>query len=108
MPEELSPMTVNDKDRLWLTLESHTRILDEQTKIQKEQTRILNIQSSQLNKLDLGMFGDEKIKFDGVVKDVAVMKIWISGFKMKIAWIAGLFMGVGFSLEKLWDWITRK
>lgn len=97
----ISPLTENDKARLFLILESHTKIL-------AIQTNILETQNRQLARLELGMFGDERIKHDGLVKDMEEVKKWISAYKVKIAYAAGIFTAVGFMIEKLWDWITRK
>lgn len=60
----------------------------------------LDAQDSKLEKLELGMYGDEKLKIPGLIADMKTVKKWINQQKLKVALVAG---GIGV----LW-WIFQK
>ena len=80
------PLTIHEKERLFSTLDSQSLTLEE---------------------LKRGMYGDDKNKVPGVLKDVADIKDWISNSKKKITFISGFAAGIGFLLAKAWEWVVN-
>lgn len=68
----------------------------------------LDAQTNQLRRLEMGMYGDEKLGHKGLVKDMEYVLRWITKSKVKIAWVSGFCTAIGFGIKGLWDWITRK
>lgn len=69
---------------------------------------ILNAQSKQLDRLEKGMFGDEKLKIPGLISDMIVVKDWIVKYKLKIAFVSGIFTTIGFLITKVWEYLTHQ
>lgn len=94
-------MTQEDKNRLFMTL-------DEIVRKQKAQDVILSMQSDQLAKLEQGMFGDIKLKQDGLIQDMIFVKDWISKNKLRTAYLTGIITTVFFGIKTAIDWLVGK
>lgn len=80
-------MTDDEKNRLFMTLDAQTK---------------------QLNRLEQGMFGDDKLQQPGLIKDMLEVKAWILRYRMKAAFVSGAGAVIGFILAKIWEVLTRK
>lgn len=65
----------------------------------------LDAQTKQLNKLETGMFGDEKLRQKGLIDDMIEVKNWIQQAKLKVTFIAGIGAACGFFFTKIWEYI---
>lgn len=81
------PLTEDEKNRLFMTLDAQTR---------------------QLERLDRGMYGDEKLRQPGLIDDMIEVKKWIMGAKLKITFLSGIGMTIGFLLSRAWEWFVGK
>jgi hypothetical protein len=79
---ESEHLNTDEKNRLFMTLDSHTQIL-------KQQTEIADRQSRQLEKFDRALFGDKEIEHPGLVKDVGEMKKFIAKCVIKGSFVLG-------------------
>lgn len=70
--------------------------------------KILDSQSEQLDRLEVGMYGDEKNKIKGVIERLVHVEHWITKANLKIAMVTGIFTAMLFALKLAWDYITAK
>lgn len=77
----------NEKQRLFLTLDAQTK---------------------QLERLERGMYGDDKLKQPGLIEDMLAVKKWIMEAKLKITFLSGIGMTLGFIASKIWEWLIGK
>lgn len=79
------PMTHDDQHKLF-------SMLEEQTK--------------KLERLELGMYGDEHNRIKGMMDRLIHVEKWITGANTKIAMVTGVFTAILFMLKMAWDYIT--
>jgi hypothetical protein len=82
--DQPTELTIADKKRLFATLDAQTR---------------------QLDKLEVGMYGDKQLKIPGLVNDMIDVKAWITKYKLRIAYIAGICTLAGFLVKAAWEYI---
>lgn len=84
---DANPLNDDEKRRLFMTLDAQTK---------------------QLERLEQGMFGDEKLKQPGLINDMIYVKRWISAYRLKIAYITGACTAIGYLATKAWEYFTTK
>lgn len=82
-----NPFTEDEKNRLFMTLDKQTE---------------------QLKRLELGMYGDAELGQPGLIKNMAYVLRWISEQKLKVAFISGICVAVGFAIKAVWEYITAR
>ena len=84
-----TPLSEDEKQRILLTLDAQTK---------------------QLTRIEGGLFGDEKLGMDGLVKDMKEMKQWRAKVTLRVTFLTGICMSVIYFLkwaaEGLRDWLT--
>ena len=97
----MSELNPDEKNRLFMTLDSHTQILGKQTEIADRQSR-------QLEKIDRALFGDKEIEHAGLVKDVSEIKKFIAKCVIKGAFVLGGCASIWFLIKLGLDYAARK
>lgn len=76
---------------------------DEKTKLFK----ILEEQTSDLQDLKRGMYGDKANGVKGLLDRVKHIESWITASKMKIAYISGGIGALVIGLKMAWEWLVE-
>lgn len=66
------------------------RLFDEMS----NQTQQIKATRQDIEKIKLGMFGNEDLKINGLVRDNEEQKEWRRGFKLKMAFFAGIITSI--------------
>lgn len=89
--QKLITLTHDDKNRLFMTLDAHT----------KQNEEIISRQE----KIELAVFGDDKVKYAGLMNDVMVIKAFIAELKAKRMFWLGVGAVATLLAKMFWEWI---
>lgn len=76
-------LTADEKKRIFMTLDAQTVMIQ---------------------KIERGIYGDKENGVKGALKDISEIKKWIAASKVKITFISGIGVAIGFIFTRVWEW----
>lgn len=61
-----------------------------------------------VERIERGLYGDPENGVRGVIDRVAHIERWITKQSLRIAFLTGIFITIGFLIKTAWEWVTRK